>query len=67
MGAANVRGIPQDKTNGAIGRIPERSQAAVDFVRDRVLRLLKGEVRSVIRGLRRMATTAGLRSCFKNR
>lgn len=33
---------------------PERSQAAVDFVRDRVLRLLKGEVRSVIRGLRRM-------------
>ena len=39
---------------------PERSQAAVDFVRDRVLRLLKGEVRSVIRGLRRMGTTAGL-------
>ena len=40
---------------------PERSQAAVDFVKDRVLRLLKGEVRSVIRGLRRMGTTAGLR------
>jgi hypothetical protein len=40
---------------------PERSQAAVDFVKDRVLRLLKGEVRSVIRGLRRRGTTAGLR------
>jgi len=37
---------------------PERSQAALDLVRDRVLRILKGEVRSVILGLRRMATTA---------
>lgn len=40
---------------------PEQSQSALDFVRDRVLRILKGEVRSVIRGLRRMATIAGLR------
>ena len=40
---------------------PKHSQAAVDFVRDRVLRMLKGEVRSVIRGLRRMGTTASLR------
>ncbi|MGF1612737.1 MAG: hypothetical protein ACFCVA_02165 [Gammaproteobacteria bacterium] len=40
---------------------PEQSQAALDFVRDRVLRLLKSEVRSVIRGLRRMGTTAVLR------
>ena len=40
---------------------PEQSPSALDFVQDRVLRILKGEVRSVIRGVRRMATTAGLR------
>ena len=40
---------------------PKHSPSAVDFVQDRVLRVLKGEVRSVIRGLRRMGTTAGLR------
>ena len=40
---------------------PKQSQGAVDFVQDRVLRILKGDVRSVIRGLRRMATAAGLR------
>jgi hypothetical protein len=40
---------------------PKQSQGAVDFVQDRVLRILKGEVCSVIRGLRRMATIAGLR------
>jgi hypothetical protein len=40
---------------------PEHSQSAVDFVRERVLRILKGEVRSVLRGLRRMGTAAGLR------
>ncbi|MGC1950986.1 MAG: hypothetical protein WA970_00055 [Gammaproteobacteria bacterium] len=40
---------------------PKHSQSALDFVRDRVLRMLKGEVHSVIRGLCRMATTAGLR------
>ena len=39
---------------------PKQSQGAVDFVQDRVLRILKGEVCSVIRGLRRMGTTAGL-------
>jgi hypothetical protein len=33
------------------------SRAAKTFVRDRVLRILKGEVEGVIRGLRRMATT----------
>ena len=40
---------------------PKQSQGAVDFVQDRVLRILKGEVCSVIRGLRRMGTIAGLR------
>lgn len=37
------------------------SQAAVDFVRQRVLRMLRGEVSSVIRGLRCLATTRKLR------
>ena len=37
------------------------SQAAEDFVRQRVLRILRGEVSSVIRGLRYLATTHKLR------
>ena len=36
------------------------SKAAEKFVRDRVLRILRGEVDAVIRGLRRMSTTRGL-------
>lgn len=36
------------------------SDAATKFVRDRVLRMLRGEVSSVITGLRRLATTRGL-------
>jgi len=39
---------------------PEGSAAAAQFVRSRVLRILKGEVRSVVRGLRQMATRSGL-------
>ncbi len=39
---------------------PEGSSAATQFVRSRVLRVLRGEVRSVIRGLRQMATRSGL-------
>ena len=35
------------------------SRAAEKFVRDRVLRILRGEVDAVIRGLRRMSTTSG--------
>ena len=38
----------------------ERSQAAEDFVRDRVLRVLQGKASGVIRGLREMATKHGL-------
>ena len=37
------------------------SRAAETFVRDRVLRILRGEVDSVIRGFRRMASTHQLR------
>ncbi len=39
---------------------PEGSAAAAQFVRSRVLRVLRGEVRSVVRGLRQMATRSGL-------
>jgi hypothetical protein len=39
---------------------PERSQAAEDFVRARVLRVLQGKASGVIRGLREMATKHGL-------
>jgi hypothetical protein len=39
---------------------PRDSDAAAGFVRDRVLRILRGEVSAVIRGLRRMSTTHGL-------
>jgi hypothetical protein len=38
----------------------EGSQEAEDFVRDRVLRVLRGEAAGVIRGLREMATKRGL-------
>jgi hypothetical protein len=36
------------------------SDAAEAFVRERVLRILRGEVKAVVRGLRRMSTTRGL-------
>lgn len=39
---------------------PEGSASAAQFVRSRVLRVLKGKVRSVVRGLRQMATRSGL-------
>jgi hypothetical protein len=39
---------------------PERSAAATGFVRERVLRVLQGGVRGVVKGLRRMGTTHGL-------
>lgn len=39
---------------------PEGSQAAEDFVRDRLLRVLQGKASGVIRGLREMATKQGL-------
>lgn len=39
---------------------PEGSADAAQFVRSRVLRVLRGEVRSVVRGLRQMATRSGL-------
>jgi hypothetical protein len=38
----------------------EGSQPAEDFVRDRLLRVLRGEATGVIRGLREMATKRGL-------
>ena len=40
---------------------PQGSCAAEKFVRDRVTRILHGEVRGVIRGLKRMGTTNGVR------
>jgi hypothetical protein len=40
---------------------PRESKSAVKFVRERVLRILCGEVEGVVRGLRRMGTTQGLR------
>lgn len=40
---------------------PKGSAAAAQFVRQRVLRILQGESPSVIRGLRHMATSSGLR------
>ena len=40
---------------------PEGSAGAAQFVRQRVERILNGEIRSVIIGLRRMATVSGLR------
>ena len=40
---------------------PKGSRAAKKFVRERVTRILYGDVTGVIRGLRRMGTTQGLR------
>jgi hypothetical protein len=40
---------------------PKGSPAAEKFVRERVLRILHGDVIGVVRGLRRMGTTDGLR------
>ncbi len=40
---------------------PKGSAAAAQFVRKRVLRILRGEIRSVVTGLRRMGTLSGLR------
>ena len=40
---------------------PKGSPAAEKFVRERVLRILSGDVNGVVRGLRRMGTTQGLR------
>jgi hypothetical protein len=43
----------------------EGSQAAEDFVRDRLLRVLQGKAVGVIRGLREMATKGGLAGAKK--
>ena len=43
----------------------EGSQAAEDFVRDRLLRVLHGKAEGVIRGLREMATKGGLAGAKK--
>ncbi len=40
---------------------PKGSAAVAQFVRQRVTRILRGEIRSVITGLRRMGTISGLR------
>ncbi len=40
---------------------PRQSRAAEQFVRQRLLRILRGEVDAVVRGLRRMGTSQGLR------
>ena len=40
---------------------PKGSAAAAQFVRQRVTRILRGESRSVVTGLRRMGTVSGLR------
>lgn len=39
---------------------PKGSAAAAQFVRQRVTRILRGEIRSVVTGLRRMGTLSGL-------
>jgi hypothetical protein len=44
---------------------PEGSQAAEDFVRERVLRVLHGQAAGVIRGLREMATKHGVSGAKK--
>src|SRR5262249_12411646 len=44
---------------------PEGSQAAEDFVRERVLRVLHGKAAGVIRGLREMASKHGLTGAKK--
>jgi hypothetical protein len=40
---------------------PKGSRAAETFVRDRVTRILRGDVRGVVRGLKRMGTANGVR------
>lgn len=40
---------------------PSESKSAEKFVRERLLRILRGEVEGVVQGLRRMGTTQGLR------
>jgi len=44
---------------------PEKSRAAEQFVRDRLLRVLRGEAAGVLRGLRTMATQHGLTGAKK--
>lgn len=44
---------------------PQKSAAAEEFARSRLLRILRGEVASVIRGLRRMGTDHGLTGAKK--
>lgn len=44
---------------------PEGSAAAETFARERILRVLKGEVRLVVRGLRVMGTKRGLKAAKK--
>jgi hypothetical protein len=46
---------------------PERSEAATAFVRQRLLRVLQGQVRSVVGGLRQMGTKHGLRGAKAKR
>lgn len=46
---------------------PQDRDAATRFVRERVLRVLRGEVRAVVRGLRRMGTAAGLRGARRTK
>ena len=47
--------------NAALLFHPQGSRAAKTFVRERVTRILRGEVDGVVRGLRRMGTIYGLR------
>jgi len=47
--------------NAAFVFYPRESGAAEHFVRERLLRILRGEVKAVVRGLRRMGTARGLR------
>jgi hypothetical protein len=44
---------------------PEKSEAAEDFVRERILRVLSGEAEGVIRGLRQMGTKRRLKGGLK--
>ncbi len=66
------RGCPDDRHPGPAARHTaivgcrdavsfERKSAAEKFVRERVMRILHGEVDGVVRGLRRMGTVQGFR------
>jgi hypothetical protein len=46
---------------------PRESKSAEKFVRERLLRILHGEVEGVVQGLRRMGTTQGLRGSRRTR